>query len=411
MWDVVDADLNRKPAVARSSLSLEHHQRSPRPPSGGDSSAASVDVWRGTHAAVLIFDPRKRWTFQYCLRQLEEAPAGLPILLAANFADCCGSDGVQAVHAEHTAHSQPQPHAMPAHAHNPPNGQLPAPSELTPPRGSTSQPVAWAEVEAAAQQEGTRTGRTVVCLRCSMLDCTGLLVLHSFFQLPYYLAKRQALQQTEHDTAQAMQRAEAQVLAMAGDQQQGSAPPSPAVARRAEAPTPQALAPPANGGSSGSYRASSSGGFSAGGGSLSTTPYALPPSAATPTTTPPRLAPPPPAAHNSVVTSMPPTTSCSTPLGMDMSNPSALASIDDSFFDDVDAPAPVSAAPSCGQVGYPSCGSAATVAAHAHMPSVTTLTHPASVGPGMSTPQADHGMGDERDEDDMLPLLDDPDRE
>jgi hypothetical protein len=80
-WDVVDADLTRSARDHGPGLSLSHAvapngegARSPR-------TSAALDVWKGAHGAVCTFDPRKRWTFAYAIRQLQEAPPALPMLV------------------------------------------------------------------------------------------------------------------------------------------------------------------------------------------------------------------------------------------------------------------------------------------------------------------------------------------
>ena len=68
VWDVCDTAVSeqskRRSAVPGQprGLSLEHGQ--------GALDADNIDVFRGAHAVVYVFDPRKRWTLEYVQRQL-----------------------------------------------------------------------------------------------------------------------------------------------------------------------------------------------------------------------------------------------------------------------------------------------------------------------------------------------------
>lgn len=40
-----------------------------------------VDVYKGTHAAIVIFDPIKKWTFEYAQQEIDKIPDHIQILL------------------------------------------------------------------------------------------------------------------------------------------------------------------------------------------------------------------------------------------------------------------------------------------------------------------------------------------
>lgn len=49
--------------------------------------AEFVDVYKGTHGVVFMFDVTKIWTFEYIQRELPKVPPHIPILIMANFID------------------------------------------------------------------------------------------------------------------------------------------------------------------------------------------------------------------------------------------------------------------------------------------------------------------------------------
>src|SRR5699024_2905055 len=49
--------------------------------------AEFVDVYKGTHGVIFLFDMTKLWTFEYVQRELKRAPPHLPILILANHRD------------------------------------------------------------------------------------------------------------------------------------------------------------------------------------------------------------------------------------------------------------------------------------------------------------------------------------
>ena len=49
--------------------------------------AEFVDVYKGTHGVVFMFDVTKIWTFEYIQREILKVPCHIPILIMANFID------------------------------------------------------------------------------------------------------------------------------------------------------------------------------------------------------------------------------------------------------------------------------------------------------------------------------------
>jgi hypothetical protein len=343
VWDVCDTAVSeqskRRSAVPGTprGLSLEHGR--------GALDADNIDVFRGAHAVVYVFDPRKRWTLDYVQRQLPSVPPQVSVLILGGFADLLTTDAEGA-----------------------------EPADVVPVE----------EVQRMAEAEAARRGRPVLSARASMLDCYGLDVLYNFLQLPYCLAKEQGLARSQEELTARQARAEeglrADVAAQeyeshryklmqlrdghhghhgshgsrgaAQSQSQHQAQPTPRQPTPTPVPTPttQAAAPPSAG--------------------LCSTPYPAPSQAGTPVPngsgaapsliSPPRLAPPPGSGavqlqvtpRTAPVAAAPPPRGGS--LGGSLSMPPAAgmdASIDDSFFGDDDEP------------GYPasaSAGSAAT---------------------------------------------------
>ena len=85
VWDVCDtavSEQSKRRSVVTGTprgLALEHGQ--------GALDADNIDVFRGAHAVVYVFDPRKRWTLEYVQRQLHAVPPRLPVLILTGFAD------------------------------------------------------------------------------------------------------------------------------------------------------------------------------------------------------------------------------------------------------------------------------------------------------------------------------------
>jgi hypothetical protein len=49
--------------------------------------AATVNVYRNSHAALFLFDITKPWTFDYVNKELEHVPENISVLVLGNFCD------------------------------------------------------------------------------------------------------------------------------------------------------------------------------------------------------------------------------------------------------------------------------------------------------------------------------------
>jgi len=49
--------------------------------------ASLIDVYKGAHAAIFIFDITKKWTFEYVKNEVKKVPKGIDIVLLANYFD------------------------------------------------------------------------------------------------------------------------------------------------------------------------------------------------------------------------------------------------------------------------------------------------------------------------------------
>ena len=78
VWDIVDKGKKRKKLdglkLGSGSANLEAVEESIEPVLD----AEFVDVYKGTHGVVFIFDVTKMWTFEYIDRELPKVPAHIP---------------------------------------------------------------------------------------------------------------------------------------------------------------------------------------------------------------------------------------------------------------------------------------------------------------------------------------------
>lgn len=366
-WDVCDGDLARA-GKGHQGLAFEQHgggggvcggsssSSSPRS-SGRGGGEANANAWRDAHAAVLLFDPRKPWTWAYVLRMFEEAPREMPLLVLCGFADQCLPADVASPEAPppppqpQPPSQSPQPAVLNYHHHRPQ-------PQLHPWQ------VKWADVEQALRDERQRSGRALVCVReFSSLDCRGLPAVHAFLQLPYLALVQASHAKAKQEATDRFANAEAALhaLAVTGEGAGGAAP---------DASSPSHL--PSTPGSTSARPTPTIG-------TLPATPTSAAASA------PPKLAPPP--------ASTPPSSAHSNGHGATVASSSGAvammvapldaASIDDSFFDGLDAPASPSASAASSAPPPPPAAPHAETAAQADDAETEVM--------------------------DMLPLLDDPD--
>ena len=80
VWDVVDVAKKRKKLTG-----LKMSGDSEEFETGLD--ASFIDVYKGCHGAILVFDITKPWTFDYIKKEVSEIPSHIPVLILANFTD------------------------------------------------------------------------------------------------------------------------------------------------------------------------------------------------------------------------------------------------------------------------------------------------------------------------------------
>ncbi|EPB81435.1 hypothetical protein HMPREF1544_11845 [Mucor circinelloides 1006PhL] len=106
VWDVVDKAHNKNKSEISKGIKLEHRPSDTKidsattsnPPSpqqhqqedqdvamGLD--ASTVNVYRNTHGAILMFDTTKPWTFDYVNKELNNVPESMAVLVLGNFCD------------------------------------------------------------------------------------------------------------------------------------------------------------------------------------------------------------------------------------------------------------------------------------------------------------------------------------
>ena len=82
VWDVVDKGKKRKQLEG---LKLAQGELPNFEQPALD--AEFVDVYKGAHGVIMIFDVTKAWTFDYVKREAPKVPKHIPILVLANFID------------------------------------------------------------------------------------------------------------------------------------------------------------------------------------------------------------------------------------------------------------------------------------------------------------------------------------
>jgi len=149
VWDVVDVAKKRKKL---SGLKLADDADEFE--TGLD--ASFIDVYKGCHGAILVFDITKPWTFDYVKKEIPNIPSSIPILILANFADA----------SHHRQVTQLQIADFVENIHR----DAPDPAEIR-----------WGE--------------------SSLRNGFGLKFLHKFFNVPFLTLQRQSiLQQLEVNT-------------------------------------------------------------------------------------------------------------------------------------------------------------------------------------------------------------------
>ncbi|KAK4521693.1 Nitrogen permease regulator 2 [Mucor velutinosus] len=106
VWDVVDKAHNKNKSESSKGIKLEHrpsdtkgdtaatsNPQSPQQQQQEDQDvsmgldASTVNVYRNTHGAILMFDTTKPWTFDYVNQELKNVPESMAVLVLGNFCD------------------------------------------------------------------------------------------------------------------------------------------------------------------------------------------------------------------------------------------------------------------------------------------------------------------------------------
>lgn len=82
MWDVVDHGKAKPPKTQGLKLSAQMPQMETPV-----LDAEFLDVYKGTHGVLLVFDITKQWTFDYVVRELPKISGEIPVLILGNHCD------------------------------------------------------------------------------------------------------------------------------------------------------------------------------------------------------------------------------------------------------------------------------------------------------------------------------------
>ena len=86
VWDVVDKPASLKVAQQKVTALKISNTSIPQEHSGTDddndsADAIEIDVYRNTHAVVFMYNPAKRWTFDYVLRESKKVPTAAELVV------------------------------------------------------------------------------------------------------------------------------------------------------------------------------------------------------------------------------------------------------------------------------------------------------------------------------------------
>jgi len=88
VWDVVDKGITNIAQDARMRALIESGKLPASAlPGARVADASTVNVYKGCHAVLVVFDPTRKWTFDYAKAELEKVPKTCQVLLMANFRD------------------------------------------------------------------------------------------------------------------------------------------------------------------------------------------------------------------------------------------------------------------------------------------------------------------------------------
>ncbi len=153
IWDAVDHTLEEESAVghvddddAPAGMSGSRAASAAAPRKGPlPLDASHIDVYKGAHCVVVLFDVTRRETWDAALATLAAVPARLPAVLLGNFRDCVPAGAAPAV------------------------------------------PLAEAQAAAAAASRARGDGDEprVQAFETSLLNCYGLKVLYNYLNIPF----------------------------------------------------------------------------------------------------------------------------------------------------------------------------------------------------------------------------------
>lgn len=148
VWDVVDKGINKSdPSVLKLTNDANKKDNDEESLPQHKLDASFVNVYKGAHAVIFIFDIANRSSFDYVEKELSKAPSHIPCLILANNKD---SESSRKVYQEEV-------------------GYL---------------------IESANRPPGTPA---ILCLESSMKNGFGLKYIHKFFNLPFLLLQRESL--------------------------------------------------------------------------------------------------------------------------------------------------------------------------------------------------------------------------
>lgn len=81
VWDVVDRGKKRKKLESLKMADSNVQDLEPA------LDAEFVDVYKGAHGVIIMFDVTKSWTLDYVKKEAPKVPKHIPILILANFID------------------------------------------------------------------------------------------------------------------------------------------------------------------------------------------------------------------------------------------------------------------------------------------------------------------------------------
>ena len=156
VWDVVDKALDDSKSTATV------NRAEPGAHSLGALDASMVNVYSNADAIILVCSMADAATLEYVRRELARCPADVPVLVLATFRDRPAAE---------REFGEAEMRALLAAASDEPATAAAAAAETSPPQR-----------------------RRLMMLECSLANCFGLDVLHSYLSVPFLTLKRRTVQ-------------------------------------------------------------------------------------------------------------------------------------------------------------------------------------------------------------------------